>query len=954
MATQKITIRKAKAPAAADGTRTAAEARGARSTAAAFFKRKPENTIGLNSYPPSDRTRNTGKIVWLLGNGDNAGRMEYIKRKAFEIDRTMPARINFIQMDTIRFCPRNKATKTTHLLTAQYEETIYSQIAFALQTASCVVVNCFPFLMALLADSTGHGTKETLNSFRGSLYYHRITQGIPSIVIDEVSKCYTAAWKQDVKANADPAASEQFLEFDMRKVWRFANKRQHVLPAFSHQLVIGARKYTTGDRAGSTNYMRACDSIEAQELLRDGKHIHEDEFRALIATATEIAIDSETSMGDITCLSVSAVWNHDPRTVRNFTIPYIDTTAHDTGQLWMTTGSFRLLHHCITQLCVPKIYANGTYDAHYHIKNHQPPVAPVHDIIHMWHSYRARMPKSLATIASIYMDNYYFWKDEIKGGAGEKKTQVSYAVPVTHEGLRIYWRYAALDTYNTLLASFYVAQEIAKPANHWALKNYAREIAMQYGPIMKASYMGCRLDGKRLEQLNNGNTDNATDGLKDLITASAGIVTTGTDAQAIQWIYHTLGAVPPKQKKDRSNPYSVDQKQLTLVGEQHPILSSAIHYLRGYRKPAKAESMYGAMKFFNERFQYKYSIAGTYTGRLSGKSSDFWCGTNPQNIPADMRSFIRADKGMVMFDIDYSQADLYHFAVAVGDRNMITNVFDDRDTHAVHVEMILKRSYDEVVRGKKAGEAWVTDPITGCRQIIKKLTHGGNYGMEGPSAYVNAGRDALTAAANALNIDTTGWQLLNYTNFISDLLRPYFAAYPGQMEFRKRAVQDCIANNGLATCFGGLTVFFQEHGRGRDKQSLMRALLAFYGQGGTAGMINEAIQRMYYRNTSDIVDLKPDARSFLDHYNIDLLLQTHDSMTYQMPIEALTKEPNILKYILHYMEIKCKFNGVEYVVPCEVQIGSRWSKKMPEVKRSASSQDLLLAALDHFIYEKDL
>ena len=54
------------------------------------------------------------------------------------------------------------------------------------------------------------------------------------------------------------------------------------------------------------------------------------------------------------------------------------------------------------------------------------------------------------------------------------------------------------------------------------------------------------------------------------------------------------------------------------------------------------------------------------------------------------------------------------------------------------------------------------------------------------------------------------------------------------------------------------------------------------------------------------------------------------------------------------MEIDCNFNDVTYRVPCEIQIGSRWSKKMPEVKGTASQQDLVLAALDHFIYENDL
>lgn len=908
----------------------------------------PDQRFAINATPVLSATqRHLRKtVLWLLGAGDNQKRREYIVRKASAVDRQFASSIRFVELTTDQWHPIKPGTKGVHVLTAHFKEKLNAQIAFILPLSSVVVINHFAALDAILADSTGTGNKNTLASFRGSVYSSALLSHLPTVVCDAVEKCYTPAWKQEIRTGADPQATEQLFEFDLQKAYRFWSGTEHEETSFRHAVVVGQR-HTGAATMGE-------DAVLASLPDAPCAYVTSRTFLAALSFASACSIDFETSMGGITCIGVSLIWNNDPRTIVSFVLPYNDTapTAHN-GE-WMTRDTFFALLRAVSASPIPKFYANGSYDAHYHVKFGAPPVGQIEDVIHMWHSYRHRMPKSLATIASIFSDSYYYWKDEIKGGSTEKKTQVAYAVPVTPEGLHVYWRYCALDCHHTLLRGLQMAHVLSARDNTWALNNYNREMALQYGPIFKASYMGCRLDQQRLRALVAGASDDAATGLTDLITASNGIVTEGTDAQVIEWLYHTLGARPPKQRKDRESPYSVDQKQLQLVAEQHPIFASAIHYLRSYRKPAKQDSMYGELKHQWGRFQYKYSVAGTYTGRLSGKASDFWVGTNPQNIPASMRSFIRADKGKVMFDIDYSQADLYHFAVAVGDKNMINNVFDDRDTHAVHVEMILKRDYADVVRGKKAGEPWVTDPITGCRQIIKKLSHGGNYGMMGNTAYLNAGRGALDAAAEAVGINTAGWTIDNYYALIDRLLVPYFKAYPGQMEFRREVVAKCIANKGLASCLGGHTVYFHEWQRPRDKDSLMRALLAFHGQGGTAAMINEAILRMHYRNSSDHVALPADARSFLDFYGIDLLLQTHDSITYQMDWEVLSKEPAILKLLLHYMEIECNFNNVTYRVPCEVQIGSRWSKKMPEVKNTASSQDLILAALDHFRYENDI
>src|SRR3546814_10126353 len=58
----------------------------------------------------------------------------------------------------------------------------------------------------------------------------------------------------------------------------------------------------------------------------------------------------------------------------------------------------------------------------------------------MWYSRFSELPKTLDFASSILLDDYQYWKDDIKGT--DNKDQVL-------GNLERYWRYNALDTRNT-------------------------------------------------------------------------------------------------------------------------------------------------------------------------------------------------------------------------------------------------------------------------------------------------------------------------------------------------------------------------------------------------------------------------------------------------------------------------------------------------------------------------
>src|SRR3546814_4935829 len=65
----------------------------------------------------------------------------------------------------------------------------------------------------------------------------------------------------------------------------------------------------------------------------------------------------------------------------------------------------------------------------------------------------------------------------------------------------------------------------------------------------------------------------------------------------------------------------------------------------------------GGIRFYTDRFRTAYGAAGTTSTRLSSKSSDFWDGTNAQNIRGTFRDFLVADPECILLDVDFSQSD---------------------------------------------------------------------------------------------------------------------------------------------------------------------------------------------------------------------------------------------------------------------------------------------------------
>ena len=124
-----------------------------------------------------------------------------------------------------------------------------------------------------------------------------------------------------------------------------------------------------------------------------------------------------------------------------------------------------------------------------------------------------------------------------------------------------------------------------------------------------------------------------------------------------------------------------------------------------------------------------------------------------------------------------------------------------------------------------------------------------------------------------------------------------------------------------ATCAFGMTrIFFGS----LDDNAIQRTFASFFGQGGTAGNINKALDRIFYNE-----------REF--DGNVMLLFQVHDSIVGQVRKSHLHLIPEIQRCMAN----ECTLNGRTFTVPTEADVGLGWGKRMmPYVAGVTTVEDI--------------
>jgi DNA polymerase I-like protein with 3'-5' exonuclease and polymerase domains len=387
---------------------------------------------------------------------------------------------------------------------------------------------------------------------------------------------------------------------------------------------------------------------------------------------------------------------------------------------------------------IPKCMHNGMYDCLHSIVYRAWPRNFCLDTMGMAHAQYVSLPKSLDFVASITLPDYRQWKQQAKEASKSGD-------------IRQYWEYNGRDTFNTARICLHYLRHLPV----YARRNYATQFKLVY-PSLYCGFEGFLIDndkrkelraareivvGKMLEELQIMADDKG-----DIRAKKPSGFNPGSYRQVQTYVYDILGAKDPKigfKKVDGKKQRIVrgtDEKNLSAVGEQHPILFAFTSRIISYRENSKAISTYFDFVQKNGRMLYTINPFGTETNRMASSKSNFWCGTQIQNIPYYAKEMLIADEGFILCEPDNSQSEARCTAYLAQDLNLITALeTPGRDFYKSLGTLFFGMDYEKVTTEFR-------------NLVLKKIVHGTNY-MMGPDTFiVNAGIENLLFAANVLDV----------------------------------------------------------------------------------------------------------------------------------------------------------------------------------------------------------
>lgn len=766
---------------------------------------------------------------------------------------------------------------------------------------SVIVVSC-PAVLGVL--SGGDSRLATLEKMRGGVYYF---DGIPCIVTYPITAIHRNIDERIIKNDDGDEDKQQpyrvpqgkqILAWDWQKIGRFFHGKQRAHPKFQYSICR-----TMEDCYSAHEYLKGCRLI---------------------------AIDIETGNfpPQVTCVGYSGILPNGA--VHSFVIPFYDEFAEG-GCFWDSMDdhieAWSIVRD-INDLPVPKTMQNGAYDSSYFIRDRAPTRNWFLDSMMMWWCLYMEMPKSLDFISSVFLDNHQYWKDDIKGDKIEE-------IGIRERSTERYWRYNALDCYNTLFNTLYLMKLLT---HNTAMQVNYRDVFMRMASGLAMSMRGMKADFKRRDehrvQLEH-DRDEALSDLRYILCDSTFNI--NSPAQKSSLLYDFMG-IRERNAKGRYvdmakpltglNAVSAGAIPLKMAKTEHPLFNYIIEQMEAAMTPDKQISLVCNMFLGTDRFRTSFGAAGTETTRFNSKKSNFWDGGNAQNIRKDYRDWIVADEHHILLDVDFSQSDDVFVAYESEDPDKIEVVESGKDAHAVNGELFFGKSYEWIVAGKKAKDPTIIHPTKGIRQISKRVVHGTNFQMAAMTLYVTMGRESVVAAAELLGFGDAGsWQQERLVQLCGQLMVKYRRKYKrlNTKEWYLDILKE-LRTGYVTNAFGIRRTFLGDP----EDNGTQREATAFIGQSDTAGNMNRVmyevdhgyIPKMFRDGPNPDAGATP-LRMTKESHGFSLHIQCHDNFVAQLD----TRHPlwRVAAHnLLQVMDRPIIIKGRSVRIKAEADIGFRW------------------------------
>lgn len=633
--------------------------------------------------------------------------------------------------------------------------------------------------------------------------------------------------------------------------------------------------------------------------------------------------------------------------IRNYVFPLYLSKDHRSGTPQQLPAMLRVMSR-VNDSGIPFTYHNGAYDLFWLLRYCLPVRNWAYDSMVMFWSKWPELPKDLAFVSSILLDDYQYWK----GGRKD-------------ENFTNYLIYNGKDVDRTLrntveLVKLLIMDE--KAQRNWTHAHL--RVLLSLGMSVK----GMKADEQRLGEHGAELEVKAREALTKLqYLVAKPDFNPNSPPQKTVLLYKQLG-VRLRNEKGRFvaklEDASTGAVPLRAMRADHPIFRRVANGIMEALEPAKQISNVIGIKRAFGRFYTSYNGVGTTTTRLSSSETPISVGTNAQNLRAEYRDWLVADPESILVDIDLSAGDDVFVSFESGDPRKIELFRTGRDAHSANATLFFPHwTYDGVVSGKKAGDARVVHPITGIRQVTKKLSHGCNYLMAALTLLMTAGREAIVGAAKELGYaDAGSWDQEKLAHFCESreaIYRDYYTRFKrtGPTSWYTDLRMEFAETGGFTTPF----LYYQRFLGDKQDDNVLRAIAATAGQAGTAGRINMAMEELVhgviparFRDAPNPDGEQTPLWVDEDAFGCSLRLQTHDSLTFNVRLthpewqEGINR---IFTVMRRPVVILNKLTGEleEFRVNIESGVGYRWGKKMEDIKKNnlADFIRVLPAALSH-------
>lgn len=460
--------------------------------------------------------------------------------------------------------------------------------------------------------------------------------------------------------------------------------------------------------------------------------------------------------------------------------------------------------------------------------------------------------------------------------------------------------YCGLDSMLTLE----ILEAVRRENPEGAEPVYSFERALQ-APLMEMTLRGFRVDGlerHRMEQTVKKRVAESRAVLNELAIAVWGKeLNPRSYSQLSDFFYKTMKIPEVWLSFKGERRLSVNREALEKIDQYmyaRPIVSLIL----------SCRDLYKQLDVLTEeidedgRHRTSYNIGGTETGRLSSSTSVLGTGGNAQNIAPELRRVFVSDPGYKLCSIDLEQVEARDVGFLCGSLFgdwALLNSCESGDFHTNNCKLI----WPEI--------KWPDNPKD-CRAIAESTPAYRDWSM----------RDLAKRGGHLTNYDGTAWTMSRVLKLPLNVAVEFQArycrgaaargikpAYPALRQYWNW-IADKLQTTGLITTpFGRRRHFFGDH----RSDSTLREAIAFVPQSMTADRTNLWLWKVW----ADLGDR-----------DIQLLAQTHDSITFQFPDFSPEIEREVIEYsmeLLRGIELIDPRSGRSYIAPGEAKTGWNWA-----------------------------